>query len=75
MITLASQFAYTFDPGNCKALRISPIPTFSYKLDEHLLEYVSNIKDLGVTVSCQLQLTSHIENYRSCQSKPGTWSC
>ena len=55
----------TFNPSNCKALRISgnksPTPTFPYKLDVHLLEYVFNIKGLGVTVSCQLQWTSHIE--------------
>ena len=37
------------------------LPTFPYKLDGHLLEYVTNMKDLGVTVSCQLEWTSQIE--------------
>ena len=55
-----------FNPSKCKALRISrkmsPIPTFPYNLDGQLLEYVSNIKDFGVTISGRLQWTSHIEN-------------
>ena len=55
-----------FNPSKCKALRISrkksPVPTFPYNLDGQILEYVSNIKDLGVTISCRLQWTSHIEN-------------
>ena len=63
----------TFNPSKCKALRISrkksPTPTFPYKLDGHLLEYVTNMKDLGVTVSCQLQWTSHIEEVTAKVSK------
>ena len=55
----------TFNLSKCKALRISrkksPTPTFPYKLDGHLLEYVTSMKDLGVAVSCHLQWTSHIE--------------
>ena len=55
----------TFKPSKRKALRISrkklPTPTFPYKLDGHLLEYVTNMKDLGVTVSCELQWASQIE--------------
>ena len=49
----------------CKILRISrkksPSPIFPYQLDGNVLEHVSDIKDLGVTVSFDLQWTRHIE--------------
>ncbi len=54
-----------FNPLKCKILRIyrkkSPSPILPYQLGGHVLEHVYNIKDLGVTVSFELQWTSYIE--------------
>ena len=54
-----------FNPLKCKILRISrkksPSAIFPYQLDGNVLEHVSDIRDLGVTVSFDLQWTRHIE--------------
>jgi hypothetical protein len=54
-----------FNPLKCKILRISrkksPSPIFPYQLDGNVLEHVSEIIYLGVTISFDLQWTRHIE--------------
>ena len=63
----------TFNVSKCKCLHISKkkIPSYiqPYELGGKLLECVPHTKDLGITVSCDLQWTRHIEEITSKANK------
>ena len=53
-----------FNKSKCQVLHVSRKKfktSAEYELDDHQLECVSCVKDLGVTVSCDLSLSKHIE--------------
>ena len=66
----SSDWNMSFNPSKCKALRISRkttrrSDTYSYQLGGQHLECVPFIKDLGITVSNDLQWSRHIEEISS----------
>ena len=53
-----------FNTSKCQVLNVSKKkfkPSAEYELDGHQLECVSCVKDLGVTVSCDLSWSKHIK--------------